>query len=545
MAVVARGTIADRPFGRTFWAIAARSFTGDLLVESGGKRYGAGWRDGSIVAGLSPLPSDAVARLALTAQLVTSSQVADILRAMTPGRDEVDVVAEVARLSADQAERLRRRALGQRAMRLFALEQGDIVVDDVPTLPQRPELAIDARAVLYAGVKAHFSEARLAAELAALGLAFRLRDAAVVHLPQYGFGDTERQALERLRHDPMTPEQLERSFPQVEAKVLRAMLYALATSGAVELADPMPHAVGVSPATALAAALDAPAPEAPRRRSSPTPPQRPKTTFPPPVATKPLEADAIRALIRERLARLDVGADHFALLGVTQMTPPEQVRATYFELARQLHPDRLTAVGIGDETRDAQRLFASINGAFAVLSNPRRRGDYVETLRAGGEKEVRARNDAAEEAALKAMMAEEAFRRGEMAMRRGQFVTAIEEFTRAVELNPNEGEHHALLGWATWCAAEDKAKVVGAAKKSLDKAISLAPKSATPHLALGRIARGAGHDEEAIRHFQEALRLSPGHVEATSELRVVEARRTAGKPDDKGKGGIFGRFKRS
>jgi curved DNA-binding protein CbpA len=550
LTIVARGTIGDRPFGRTFYAIAARGFTGDLVIDHAGKRFAVGWYHGAVVAATSPLPADAVARIALTAQLVTSTQVADILRASAPGKDDVDVVAEVAQLSPDQTERLRRRAVGQRAMRLFALDAGDLVLDDEPQLTQHPDLGIDARALIYAGVKAHFTDKRLDSELAGLGTAFRLREAAINVLAQYGFGEHEKPALARLRQEPLTAELLERLMPTIEPKVLRAMLYTLAVTGAVELSEQTPYPAAATPHAALEAALEAPSPESStRRRSSTSPNLRASrgTAAPPPAAapTRSVDAAAIKALIRERLDKLDRGADHFALLGVAASATGEQIRAVYFDLARQLHPDRLTAAGVVEEARDAQRLFAQINGAFAVLSNPRRRHDYEKLQAQGGAGAVRAKEEAAEAEAMKLLDAEESFRKGEMALRRGQLEAAVHEFTRAVELNPAEGEHHALWAWASWCASEDKAKVAVPAKRALDKAIELAPKSATPHLYLGRIARHAGRDAEAIAHFQRAVSLSPGHTEASSELRILEQRQNQSGPDDKGKGGLFSRFRRT
>lgn len=552
MTIVARGTIGDRPFGRTFYAIAARGFTGDLVIDHAGKRFAVGWYHGAVVAASSPLPADAVARIALTAQLVTSTQVPDILRASTPGLDEVDVVAEIAQLSPDQTERLRRRAVGQRAMRLFSLDAGDLVLDDEPQMPQHPDLGIDARALIYAGVKAHFTDKRLETELMGLGTAFRLREAAVHVLAQYGFGELEKPALARLRQEPLTAEMLERVMPTLEPKVLRAMLYTLAVTGAVELSEQTPYPAAATPHAALEAALEAPSPESsPRRRTSTSPnlqsARGQRTAAPPLAPARTVDAAAIKALIRERLDKLDRGADHFALLGVQPSATGEHIRAVYFDLARQLHPDRLTAAGVSEEARDAQRLFAQINGAFAVLSNPRRRHEYVQLQAQGGAQAVRAKEEAAEVEAMKILGAEEAFHKGEMALRRGQLEAAVQEFTRALELNPGEGEHHALWAWATWCATEekDKAKAAVPAKKALDKAIELSPKSATPHLYLGRIARHAGREAEAIGHFQRAVQLSPGHSEASSELRILEQRQSQpGGPDDKGKG-LFSRFRRS
>ncbi len=273
----------------------------------------------------------------------------------------------------------------------------------------------------------------------------------------------------------------------------------------------------------------------------------------PPTNTPRPDADAIRTLIAERLVLLDRGADHFELLGVASDAEPAHLRAIYFALARQLHPDRLAAAGISDERREAQRLFAQINSAFGVLSNPKKKSEYLSMLSQGGVAQVRADQDAAEKMASRIFGAEEHFRKGEMALRRDQLDLAHAEFVLAVAMNPEEGEHHAMLGWTTYATASDKARVRPEVKKRFDDAIRLAPRSVTPYLYLGRIARLEGRDPEAIDHFNRVIQMMPGHSEAASELRVLEARRgqrpsrpPETKPDkDKPKGGLFGFIKKS
>ncbi len=167
----------------------------------------------------------------------------------------------------------------------------------------------------------------------------------------------------------------------------------------------------------------------------------------------PARADEVRALIAQRLLLLDQGVDHFQLLGVAPDAPPDDVRMAYFALARQLHPDRLTALGIDDDLRDAQRLFAQVNTAFAILSDRARREEYLQVLRRGGTTALAAEQAQAEAMAQRIIESEEAFLRGEAAMRRDQLALAITELARAVELNPDEADYRAALAWAQFCAA--------------------------------------------------------------------------------------------
>ena len=249
----------------------------------------------------------------------------------------------------------------------------------------------------------------------------------------------------------------------------------------------------------------------------------------------------VKALIAQRLKLLDQGADHFQLLGVSQDVPPDALRKAYFALARQLHPDRLAALGISDEGKHAQRLFAQINTGFAVLSNPGRRAQYLDVLRRGGEAVVRAEQARAEELARRILDAEEAFRRGELALRRDQPEGAVAEFELAVQLNPDEADYHALLAWAQFCAAPDKVAIAQRTRTLLDRAIQRSPRSITPRFYLGRVERMLGCDKDALRHFRDVLAAAPGHAEAASEIRVLEARLLT---SDKPGGGLFGRTKR-
>jgi hypothetical protein len=679
MGVVARGAVQDRPWGRTLSFVADRRFSGELIVDADGKRYIVGFDDGAVVTAFSPLATDAAVRVALTAGLVTSSQVAEITRfvAAHPNHDEVDAVATAARLGRDQADRLRRRVIAHRAIRGFALDRGDFVLVDERSLGFVPEHAIDVRALIYLGARTHMTEQRLLQELARLGPGFQLRAAAIAGLPQYGFGEAEKPVLAALRAAPIAVLDLDEAAPELDHRTVRAIVYSLAVTNALDISatsvgsdrprhpTPPTHLdrsrrttptssrtrtrppsqpglkqPGSSPSIRLPEAhteragrpsrpltppygTPRPATQPPRAKTDPnlsmdsssrnrktsTPglerPRKPSTAMPsadepatlrgaaagrptgrderPEAPASPSHgapaararasstpatgidsrahrrparrstlhaidipvAAEVRALIKDRTALLGQGADYFSLLGVTAETSPDQIRKVYFGLARQLHPDRLTALGIEDTDREAQRLFAQINTAFAVLSSPMRRTEYARMLLAGGEEAVRAQQDQAEEITRRILTAEEKFRIGEMALRRDQLDVALEHFKQAVELNPDEADHHALLGWTIFVAAPDKNAVLKTAKGLLDKAARMSEKAVAPRLYLGRMARMLGRDAEARKMFEEVVAISPHHTEATSELRLLEQRAgsTTKPPDNKG-GGLFGRFKK-
>lgn len=606
MAELARGAVSDRPWGRTLGALGVRGVTGQLTLTAESRRFHVAFAAGAVVGAASPLASDAAARVALTGGLISSTQVADLARrqAAAPERDEIELIAELIRLAPEQAMRLRRRALAQRAARTFSVDRGEFVVEDRVTVPVVAGSELDVRSVIFLGARQNLPEARLAADLASIGAWFRLQPSALEDLPQYGFTEAERPVLERLRAG-ITLEEIDGCG--VEPRVARAMVYALVSCGGCEIGGAGRAAVATgrfapaagagrsrvttrapvgesraAPAGALggeagkeprlpapAAGPGAPAVTSGDARTASSPqiavpgagrPARAAATGPsasqgssPGIAVHPAlgsspgapagrptpralrrvadpgQADDVRALIAQRLRLVEHGADHFQLLGVPVQAPPDAVRKAYFALARQLHPDRLAALAIEDAGRQAQRLFAQVNTAFAVLSDPRRRGEYEHILRRGGEAAVRAEQAQADALAQRILESEDAFQRGEAALRRDQLDLAVAELSRAVSLNPDEPEYHATLAWAQFCAARDKAHAAPPARAALERAIAASPRAVHPRLFLGRVERMVGRDQEALRHFHEVLRLAPHHHDAATEVRLIE-QRLAGPP---------------
>jgi len=257
------------------------------------------------------------------------------------------------------------------------------------------------------------------------------------------------------------------------------------------------------------------------------------------VRPNALVARQVKALIVARCALLDAGADHFAILGLDVGAPVEAVRGAYLELARYLRPDRLALLGITDEAFDAQRLFAQIGIAFTTLTEPMRRDDYLATLTGARPIEgpatqrdvigVRSESEGGRPVVSdRKALAAEAYRRGQQALHADQPDQAVAELTRAVELEPQEVDFGAMLGWATFCAAADKPRVAAETRRALERAIHRSSKPAVARFYLGRVERMLGRDQLALHHFREVIELIPNHAEAASEIRVLESRMAHG-----------------
>ena len=232
--LLARGAVQDRPFGKTIGTIARRGVTGQLTAESDGGTYAIAFDRGHIVAAKSPSLADSAAAVALAADLLSPAQVTTVERWLEaiPDADELQIVANVGLIRADELHRLRRRLIAQRAARMVALEHGDFVLGSQITLPVVPDCEMHVGGVVYQAARLYVYEAQLRAIVATLGARFELRADTYDELPYYGFGDAEKPFLRALAAG-VTLDTIANMPAAGDRRIAMAILYALSSCGAL------------------------------------------------------------------------------------------------------------------------------------------------------------------------------------------------------------------------------------------------------------------------------------------------------------------------
>ena len=190
-----------------------------------------------------------------------------------------------------------------------------------------------------------------------------------------------------------------------------------------------------------------------------------------------------------------------------------------------------------------ERIFARLSEAFAVLGDDGKRREYLDVLARGGEAAVKRREDDEAAQAARIIGAEEQFRLGEMALRRQLYGQALESFKKAMELNPDEAEHHALYYWALWCSTPNKEAILGEVRKGMQKALELNHRCVPALYYFGQIYNQTGDIDRAYHNFLKVLSHRPGHVDAEREVRLIEMRKKKGS-EKKNPGGLFDKFKK-
>jgi DnaJ-domain-containing protein 1 len=258
---------------------------------------------------------------------------------------------------------------------------------------------------------------------------------------------------------------------------------------------------------------------------TPVQPAKPAAT----AAAKPGPTpEAIRTSIQEMAAKLDKST-HFEILGVSANASSDEVGTAFVRAARQFHPDRLTTAGLSDLQPMAERILARINEAAMVLGSPPRRAEYCASLMAGAQTSQNLPT---------VLEAENAFLRGEVFLKKGDYAHAIESFTAAIKTNPEEPQYQAYLAWARF---EDprarKEAIVRETLKTIVDVVKQRPKFARGYYWVGQLWKFLNEAPKAEAAFREAVQIDESFIEASRELRLIDMRKSKApaKPENKGR----------
>ena len=208
------------------------------------------------------------------------------------------------------------------------------------------------------------------------------------------------------------------------------------------------------------------------------------------------EMAALREEVRERHARLRE-ISFYELLGVERDATHAQIKRAYIRAAKRLHPDALSRLGLDELKQEANELFAEIAKAHATLLDGEQRQSYDASL--DGHSAVDA-NQVAQAEAL--------YRKGEILLRAGNFIGALDFLEAAARLWPEESEYQSACGWALHRKNPPESE---RAREHLERAIALKGDHAEAHQRLGLVLKALGEDQAAETALARARELGHAH----------------------------------
>lgn len=225
----------------------------------------------------------------------------------------------------------------------------------------------------------------------------------------------------------------------------------------------------------------------------------------------------LAAQIEARFGQL-VAGEHFAVLGVEAGATREQVKAAFLSLVKVFHPDRLPPSLAALAPKQAA-VFDAIREAYDTLSDDGRRAAWEASRKPGASGEALS-------------PAADLLKQGEAAFKKRSYRAAEEAFRAAYALDGLASTLSAQA-WAVYMDPSRKAEAPSV-KALLVQALEVDPRCDRAHYQLGVIARVEGDTEGSERHFREAIRINPRHLEANQEIRLIEMRKRKSELSKKG-----------
>jgi curved DNA-binding protein CbpA len=224
--------------------------------------------------------------------------------------------------------------------------------------------------------------------------------------------------------------------------------------------------------------------------------------------SKNLEVTRNEALGRIRGAE---DADCYTILGVAKTVEGEEIRDSYYYLARRYHPDRFRTGPLQDIFDYMEQYFTKVTEAYNTLIDPDLRTVYDEELaKTGGVKK-------AEPEAHASHLARQNFLRAKALLAKKRFHDALTSLENAVQLDPSDASYQLELGQVLALNPRRRAD----AERHLLLATELNPASPHGYFALGELYLKLERVPDAERMYREVLRWEPKHAEARDRVEEI------------------------
>lgn len=238
--------------------------------------------------------------------------------------------------------------------------------------------------------------------------------------------------------------------------------------------------------------------------------------------------------------------NHYAFFGVAKGADDTTIRNAYVTLARDYHPDRVAGsrlAGDAEVVAAVDKLFKRLGDANKAINNAEARARYDRelSLQESSSAVPAASADGAKRQ-RRPVEARNAYAMAETFFKRKDFKQAEVHYRQAINFDGEEPMLQVALAWCMFLNPDLPTETrIGEAKKRLEE-LAKQTKNGDASYKLGRVLREAGDEAGAAKWFEIAVKLSPGHVDAQREVRLIESRREKEKQQPKSDGGLLGKL---
>lgn len=221
--------------------------------------------------------------------------------------------------------------------------------------------------------------------------------------------------------------------------------------------------------------------------------------------------------------------DFFRIFNATPETDVDDIKATYFELAKKWHTDTYAGSNLGSAKRKLDEIFGRITEAYETITDKQRREEYLvylDRVAKGLPTDVN-----------EILRGEQLFDQAAAMIRRRDWPGAKQVLDEALTLNPDP-LYCATLGWVTFNLNQRSQAHVTEAVQLLKRAVTEQENLPMAYQYLGQICFVRGNYGEAKKWWSRCLEYEPNNIEASRGLRMINQRAEKGG----NKSGLLSKF---
>ncbi len=423
-----------------------------------------------------------------------------------------ELLVEDGKIDSEQLERALSLQLARKLARLFVVRAGAFrFAEDEELIPPMEPIRINTYALIYNGIKNSYHGENLKEGLQILvGRSCKVTGLFV-----------ERKELFEFPPDDVADAELLREFrlPQVFVRATRSgptsgmmMLLALLYCGMLEMEE-VDFAVPIKGSQA---------PRAAPHKAAPARAGRPRQ------GAKKVSAELVKK-INDKFEQIKSG-DLWQVIEVEKDAGSEVVKKSFLTLAKVYHPDRVSGSGDEDLSHRMDLIFARINEAYQVLSDPNRRAEYDKKAST----DTKSDQPRPEEARVQ-------FQKAQVYLKKKDLTKAAEAVRWAADLDNSNGDYKAYKAWIEFLREKQGSPIekLTQVKAELIDIAKGYPQSFHAYKFLAKICKELKDMPTYHKALNNAAQLNPKDVDIARQLRLFNMRK-----EKEGRGWLKKKFKK-
>jgi len=521
-----KGNLAERPFPEILRKVSSDSQSGTLIIHRDAIEKKISFDHGSVVFAVSNAPEDDFGELLIKIGRLSPSQLDEVTGAAIDGKSFIRVLADKGLFDNAQLREFLELHVQEQIYPVFDWNNGEFeFTSGNPSLQGELHVNISTGNLVLEGIRRIKNLEVIHRGLRGAETPIRLAPDYINKVTELFLKPDEAFILTRIESTLTVAEILQIS--PLGSEMTQKTLYGFISTGVAEFAVPerKSHIPPVKEAYRAQHAAEV-APSRPTRPTIQSERAKPLVEDRDEPEESEREDEDMEALRSEILSVLEKSksANYYELLSVPNGAPSDEIKKSYYALAKKYHPDRYHQSSASDLKGALDSIFAALSQAYDTLKVPATRASYDARITKVAtedksvftvEKTVSSQPAAAGTPQQK--LAELNYRQGRGHYEQQDYWSATQAFRQSVRMEPENPRYRYWLGMAL----TKNPKWRREAEEHFQKAISIEQFNAVHYVGLASLYKEVGMLKRAESQLKQALQISPGDKAVLEALQTL------------------------